>query len=195
MQVYSSGDAHHDTETRQAVPPTALATCLSATDRAKVARPAVAALRIRRITQSDTESYRSLLMCASLEDIYCRFFHIVNSLELRDVAQFVEPRPDVIGFIAEKRSKVVGAAHAFMSPNGDEAEIAVFVAIDARRSDIGHALLERLIDELHAHECCVVSAYSLVGNNAFSHLARSVGMKPIGAPSDVTTWSLSDDAA
>jgi GNAT superfamily N-acetyltransferase len=150
--------------------------------------------RIRPIAPSDSASYRSILARTTAEDLYCRFFHVVDQDELNDVQPFVEPRPDTIGFIAEDGAKALGVAHAFFSPNYAEAEIAIVVARDARRCDVGHALLERLIDELRARNCSVVSAYSLSGNSAFSHLARSVGMRPIGPPSDVMTWTLAASA-
>jgi GNAT superfamily N-acetyltransferase len=145
---------------------------------------------IRAIASSDSESYRSILLRTTPEDLYCRFFHVVDHIEQCDVKPFVEPRADTIGFIAEDGTNPLGAAHAFFSPNLAEAEIAVVVARDARRCDVGHALLERLIDELRARKCRAVCAYSLSGNSAFSHLARSVGMRPTGPPSDVMTWTL-----
>ncbi len=150
--------------------------------------------QIRPIAPTDSDSYRSILERTTPEDLYCRFFHVVDQAELDDVKPFVELRPDTIGFIAEYESKPLGVAHAFLSPNRAEAEIAIVVARDARRCDVGHALLERLIDELRARKCRVVSAYSLSGNSAFSHLARSVGMRPIGPPSDVMTWTLAASA-
>jgi GNAT superfamily N-acetyltransferase len=144
---------------------------------------------VRAIVPTDSESYRSILLRTSPEDLYCRFFHVVDHVEECDVKPFVEPRADTIGFIAEDGAKPLGVAHAFFTPNLAEAEIAVVVAQDARRCDIGHALLERLFDELRARKCHVV-AYSLSGNSAFSHLARAVGMRPTGPPSDVMTWTL-----
>jgi hypothetical protein len=149
---------------------------------------------IRPIVPTDSDSYRSILARTTAEDLYCRFFHVVDSAELSNVTPFVEPRLDTIGFIAEDGTKALGAAHAFFSPNLAEAEIAIVVARDARRCDVGHALLRRLIDELRTRQCRVVSAYSLSGNSAFSHLARSVGMRPIGPPSDVMTWTLAASA-
>lgn len=149
---------------------------------------------IRPIAPTDSDSYRSILERTTAEDLYCRFFHVVDAEELADVKPFVEPRPDTIGFIAEDGTKALGAAHAFFSRNLTEAEIAIVVARDARRCDVGHALLQRLIDELRARDCRVVCAYSLSGNSAFSHLARSVGMRPIGPPSDVMTWTLAATA-
>jgi GNAT superfamily N-acetyltransferase len=149
---------------------------------------------IRPIAPTDSDSYRSILERTTPEDLYCRFFHVVDTEELSNVKPFVEQRPDTIGFIAEDGTKALGAAHAFFSPNCTEAEIAIVVARDARRCDVGHALLERLIDELRVRKCRVVSAYSLSGNSAFSHLARSVGMRPIGPPSDVMTWMLAASA-
>jgi GNAT superfamily N-acetyltransferase len=150
--------------------------------------------RIRPIAPTDSDSYRNILERTTAEDLYCRFFHVVDQAELSDVKPFVESRPDTIGFIAEDGSIPLGVAHAFLSPNRAEAEIAVVVARDARRCDVGHALLERLFDELRARKCRVVSAYSLSGNSAFSHLARSVGMRPTGPPSDVMTWTLAASA-
>jgi GNAT superfamily N-acetyltransferase len=150
--------------------------------------------RIRPIAPTDSASYRSILERTTAEDLYCRFFHVVDAAEIADVKPFVEPRPDAIGFIAEDGTQALGAAHAFFSPDRAEAEIAIVVARDARRCDVGHALLERLIDELRARKCRVVSAYSLSGNSAFSHLARSVGMRPTGPPSDVMTWTLAASA-
>jgi GNAT superfamily N-acetyltransferase len=149
--------------------------------------------RIRPIAATDSDSYRSILERTTPEDLYCRFFHVVDQSELANVKPFVEPSPDTIGFIAVDGTKALGAAHAFFSPNRAEAEIAIVVARDARRCDVGHALLQRLIDELRTRKCRV-SAYSLSGNSAFSHLARSVGMRPTGPPSDVMTWTLAASA-
>jgi GNAT superfamily N-acetyltransferase len=156
------------------------------------------ALRIRRVTQSETDSYRSLLTCnESRGSLLSLLPHSqqLRTVERRAVCRAAARCDWVHRGETIKRSKVVGAAHAFLSLNSAEAEIAVLVASDARRRDVGHALLERLIEELRARDYLVVSAYSLAGNNAFSHIARSVGMEPIGPPSDVTTWTLSDVAA
>jgi GNAT superfamily N-acetyltransferase len=149
---------------------------------------------IRPILPTDTESYRSILDRTTAEDLYCRFFHVVDHIEACDLKPFVESRPDTIGFIAEDGTKALGVAHAFLTANSAEAEIAVVVARDARRCDIGHLLLERLFDELRARNCHGVCAYALSGNSAFSHLARSVGMRPTGPPSDVMTWTLAATA-
>jgi GNAT superfamily N-acetyltransferase len=150
--------------------------------------------RIRPIVPTDTESYRSILERTTAEDLYCRFFHVVDHIEACDLKPFVEARPDTIGFIAEDGTKALGVAHAFLTANSAEAEIAVVVAGDARRCEVGHLLLERLFDELRARNCRGVSAYALSGNSAFSHLARSVGMRPTGPPSDVITWTLAASA-
>jgi len=146
-------------------------------------------VKIRPILPSDAESYRSVLARTSEEDRYCRFFHVVNHFDTSDVTRFVDPGPDTIGFIAEDETTALGVAHAFFLSQ-DSAEIAVVVACDARRRGVGRALLEHLIDEFRARNCYQVTAYALCGNNAFSHLARSVGMTPLGPPSDMMTWTL-----
>ncbi len=154
---------------------------------------------IRPIEPRDVEAYRSVLERTSEEDRYCRFFHAVNHFELSDVRPFVEPCADMIGFIAEDGRTALGAAHAFYvappiaappSAALASAEIAIVVASDARHLGVGRALLEHLIRVLRARHCTNVTAFSLNGNNAFSHLARSVGMVPIGPPAEMMTWSL-----
>jgi hypothetical protein len=178
----------------------AAVSCCTASDRSDSAHAAgngekrACCPRIRPIAPTDSDSYRNILERTTAEDLYCRFFHVVDQDELSDVRPFVETRSDTIGFIAEDGSVPLGVAHAFLSSNRAQAEIAIVVARDARRCDVGHALLERLFDELRARECRVVSAYSLSSNCAFSHLARSVGMRPSGPPSDVMTWTLAASA-
>jgi hypothetical protein len=89
---------------------------------ARTAGAAIAAVQpthplIRPIASSDSESYRSILLRTTPEDLYCRFFHVVDHIEECDIAPFVEPRVDTIGFIAEDGTKPLGVAHAFLSPN------------------------------------------------------------------------------
>jgi L-amino acid N-acyltransferase YncA len=69
------------------------------------------------------------------------------------------------------------------------AEVAIVVASDARQHGIGHALIERIVNELRARGCDTACAVSLSTNGAFSHLAQSMGMTPAGA-GETTNWTL-----
>lgn len=145
---------------------------------------------VRPIEPGDGDAYRSILERTSEEDRYCRFFHVVNHFDLREIRRFVEPQPDTIGLIAEDGRAAYGAAHAFFLSDRS-AEIAIVVAGDVRRHGVGHALLERLIAELTARGCTEVIAFALSMNSGFAHLAASVGMLPSGPAGDLTTWTLS----
>jgi GNAT superfamily N-acetyltransferase len=164
------------------------------------APPAVDALRvdsiitIRPVGVTDADAYRDVLDRTSEEDRYCRFFHVVNHFDLSEIKRFVEPRSDTVGFIAEDGSTALGVAHAFFTAD-TSAEIAIVVAADARCRGVGRALLERLIDVLIERGHSDVRAFSLSGNNAFGHLARAVGMTPVGSAGDMmTTWALAAPA-
>jgi GNAT superfamily N-acetyltransferase len=143
---------------------------------------------VRSIEPGDALAYRSILERTSEEDRYCRFFHVVNHFELRDIKRFVEPREDTIGFIAEDGTNPLGVAHAFLLSDAS-AEVAIVVASDARHHGIGHSLLEHIVAELRARHCETASAVSLSANSAFAHLAKSIGMTPIGA-GETTNWTL-----
>lgn len=159
-----------------------------------VASCASAAITVRSVNADDAGAYHSILERTSEEDRYCRFFHIVNHFDLNEIKRFVEPRGDTVGFIAEDESGPLGVAHAFFI-SSDAAEIAIVVASDVRCRHVGHQLLERLIEALVERRCKNVRAFSLSHNNAFAHLARSVGMTPVGPPVDMmTTWALAVSA-
>jgi GNAT superfamily N-acetyltransferase len=113
----------------------------------------------------------------------------VNHFDDAEIERYVEPRPDMIGLIAEGPRQPLGVAHAFLL-DASQAEIAVVVANDARRHGIGRLLFDQLIGALQKRGSSSAIGYALTENNAFSRLAQSVGMRP-RADGPVTTWSLS----
>ncbi len=153
-------------------------------------------MNIRSITASDARVYQDILERTSEEDRYCRFLHVVNHFNLRDVARFVEPRPDTVGFIAidPHSRRGLGVVHAFFLPD-DAAELAIVVAQDARRRGVGLALLDRLIAELHRRGCRKLMACAFAHNSGFAHLAKTIGMQPDGSLDETKVWSMALDTS
>ncbi len=153
------------------------------------------AMNIRPVQPGDASAYRDILSRTTEEDRYCRFFHVVNHFDLCDISRFVDPRPDMIGLIAEDRgaasvtSAPLGVAHAFFIQPGC-AELAIVVANDVRRRGVGRQLVERLLCELRAARCERAIAYALSTNASFGALARRLGMSPLEDVGDVTTWKI-----
>jgi len=149
---------------------------------------------IRPITEQDADAYLNILERTSEEDRYCRFFHVINHFDLDSIGEFIHMTPDTLGFIAENQNQAFGVIHAFGILD-DTPEIAIVVANNVRRQHIGHALLDRMLQELWRRDVASVTAYSLSGNNALSKLVQSFGMVPIGPPNQMMTWRITVPAA
>jgi GNAT superfamily N-acetyltransferase len=145
---------------------------------------------VRAIVPSDADNYRSILLRTSPQDRFCRFFHAVGHFDDEAVARYVESNTEAIGLIAEQRGRPLGVAHAFFIDK-ESAEIAMLVANDAQHGGVGRLLFDRLMAALQQRRCVTVIAYALLQNNAFIHLARSVGMRPRSCDGGVVTWTLS----
>ena len=152
------------------------------------------ALHIRSIQAADERLYRSILDRTSEEDRYCRFLHVVNHFDPVEIRRFVEPAPDLVGFIAIEGDEALGAAHACFLADGS-AELAIIVARDARHHGIAYALVRRVIDALAERGCCRMIAYALFENYAMTALALSLGMTADGVDASVTLWTLEMHAA
>jgi RimJ/RimL family protein N-acetyltransferase len=147
------------------------------------------ALHIRSIQAADENLYRSILERTSEEDRYCRFLHVVNHFDPVEIRRFVEPAPDLIGFIAIEGDEALGAAHACFLADGS-AELAIIVARDARHQGTARALVLRVIDEIAKRGCRRLIAYALAENYAMTSLALSLGMTADGIDANVTQWTL-----
>jgi acetyltransferase len=151
-------------------------------------------MQVRSIRPSDDDNYCSVLARTSDADRYCRFFHFVDHFDAQHVRRFVEPQPDVVGFIAVEDERPLGVAHAFLLPDG-AAELAIVVAADARRRGVGAALLEHVVRAAHARGWRRLVAYALHDNGAFKGLATAAGMRRIESKGNVVTWELAEQAA
>jgi GNAT superfamily N-acetyltransferase len=156
----------------------------------KVTHSIGAAVSVRPIIPSDADNYRDILQRMSVEDRYCRFFHVVDHFDDNAIDRYVKARPDAIGLIAEQHGRPLGVAHAFFIDEG-HAEIAMVVANDARHLGVGQLLFDRLISALQHRRCTSVIAYALARNVAVTNLARSVGMQPESCDGGIVTWTLS----
>ena len=145
-------------------------------------------MKIRLIRPDDAAAYRSILERTSDDDRYNRFFHSVDALDPADVQRSVERRSDMIGAIAFDGGVALGAGHAALLNDGS-AELAIVVAAGSRRRGVGRELLLRLMVELEKRGYMRFVAYSLHGNAAFAHLARSVGFESERVEGGLVHWS------
>ena len=145
---------------------------------------------VRPIEAGDLENYRAILEATSPEDRYCRFFHFIDQFDDAELRKYVEPRPDMAGFIAEEGHVRIGAAHGFLIGEA-RAELGIIVATTQRRRGVGTALMERLVGELRHRGARDLVAYALSENAAFTRLARKIGMTASShAREGVTEWHL-----
>ncbi len=135
-------------------------------------------VRIRPIVPRDATAFRSILQNLTANDLYMRFHGSVKP-DGFDIGPYVDGRSGVIGLIAERGGKALGAAHAFLGPNS--ADVAAMVAGDARSHGIGRALFRQLFDILSKRGCEHVTAEVLSGNIPCLRLLKKMGMEVVGA--------------
>jgi acetyltransferase len=145
---------------------------------------------IRRLEPADAAGYRALLEGATDEERYFRFFRPVSVVDSSLVEPFVGSANMVALLAEDGAGQPLGAAHAFLDEGGRRAELAILVAHGAQHHGIGKALLERLVGELRAAGCAMLGALSLEGNERFSRLARSIGMRVREHQLGILTWEL-----
>jgi len=131
---------------------------------------------VRSITPSDEEAYRAILETTTAEDRYCRFFHLVDHFDPKEVQRFVEDREDTIGVIAFDGTTPLGAAHAVLLDE-ETGEIAIVVARGTRHVGVGTALLDALIARAKERGLRRLVACALRENSPFVHLARHAGFR------------------
>src|SRR5690349_13804309 len=115
---------------------------------------------IRPLEDRDAPLYRDLLASLSERDRYLRFFHHISTIGEAEVVPFVIPEQNMIGMIAEENGVALGAAHAFITPNG-EAELAIVVRPGVRHQGIGTKLVAAVNAILRDRGIRTVVAHSL----------------------------------
>jgi GNAT superfamily N-acetyltransferase len=146
-------------------------------------------MHVRPIGPADEDAYRSILERTSSEDRYCRFFHLVDHFDPAEIHRFVETRADMIGVIAEDDGVALGAAHAALL-DGENAELAVVVARDARLRGVATAMVASLLPALRDRGYRTLTGCALRENRAFVALAKRFGFVPTSAEGVAVRWEL-----
>ena len=145
---------------------------------------------IRPIRPEDEPQHRSFIEALQPEDLRFRFFSVRKELprsELARLAQIDYVRE--LAFIAVRNlpdgtSQTIGVVRAVIDPNNEDAELAVIVRSDLKKRGLGSILMRKMIAFLSGRRTQRMVAYVLRENDAMRKLARSMGFKPITAPTD-----------
>jgi len=140
-------------------------------------------LYLRPIRPEDAEAHKEFFALLSPEDMRFRMFVSMRGLSLAQLSRFTQIDYDrEMAFIATRpradgRSETLGVARAVADPDNSQAEFAIVVRSDLKRSGLGTLLMTKLIDYCRMRGTGVLIGEVLPDNTCMLGFATRFGFE------------------
>jgi len=145
---------------------------------------------LRPIRPEDELQHRAFLEQLDPEDIRLRVFYSRRSIEHSELARLTQiDYAREMAFIATRHiegngEETLGTVRATVDPDNHTAEFGIIVRSDLKGSGLGHRLMEKMIDHLHARGTQRLVGTVLRINSGMLELAHHLGFQESHNPSD-----------
>jgi len=145
---------------------------------------------LRPIRPEDEAQHRRFLEQLDPEDIRLRVFYSRRSIEHSELARLTQiDYAREMAFIATRHiegdgEETLGTVRATVDPDNHTAEFGVIVRSDLKGSGLGHRLMEKMIQYLHARGTQRLVGTVLRINSGMLELANHLGFEEMHHPSD-----------
>jgi acetyltransferase len=153
-------------------------------------------LTVRPIRPEDGPQHLAFFERLDPADVRLRMFYSLRTLEPSQLARFTQIDYErEMAFVATAgdamgQDETLGVVRAICDPDNVEAEFAVTVRSDLKRSGLGRLLMQRIVDYLRSRGTQRLVGTTMQENSGMLALARSLGFSVTPDPADPQTWRL-----